>query len=302
MASVGKSLDTLKNQFHSRSVNYTYFRNITTEDIERIKKIIERRTEGTKYSIQINKGLENYYLALYYLTRPTASRDLPSFDEKILYLILSTDPNLTTIKLFLETNIPIKEEIDKIEDSKEKERKLQERNTIIHDYIQRVRNAIGFYDEKYLRYESTLLNGILKEQEFASDVKTPSIMEIEKRASKIINLNIISDLNLARLKRIAEKYQIEAKDSTDLNSLAYNLINRPKSLHLYTIEEQVILFLLIADPTLRLLTIFEEESTYPKMEQRAKEELGFYGKGCLKAEQLYHKKFEPTKKVSAWTI
>ena len=299
----GKSIDTLKNQLHSRSKTYNNFQGVTEHRIAKIKSIIERRKETKKYrGIQINKGLDNYYQVLEYLTSPTASFELKTFDEKILLLILATDPELKTIKIFTQSDIPLKEPILKIEDEKERAQKLEERKEAIQLFASKVRQEIGFYDEQFLRYENALWNGLMKENGFVEDVKIPSINSLLSRSVNIKNLDIISLPNLERLKRIATKWHIEAKDPKDLNSLAYNIINRYKVLHIYTLEEQVVLFILVADHSLELLRMFAEESKYEKLEQRALDELGFYHKGLIRAEQLYHDKFEPTKKVSSWTI
>ncbi len=91
MAYDTKSLETLKRQFHSRSVTFNNFRDITNEDVETLKQIIankKRFTEPKSSKYSNNDGLMNYLNTLRYLTNPTISQDLSTFDEKILYLIL----------------------------------------------------------------------------------------------------------------------------------------------------------------------------------------------------------------------
>ena len=297
----GKSLITMQQQFHTRAVSFEDFKNITDKDIQRIKEQIKAHSKNTKKIYGTNLGLMNYINTLQYLINPTISLELKTFDEKVLYLILSCDPNLEMMDAFLSSEItPLQD----IEDAAVEARKAlkEQRNKEIALYESEVRKRIGFYDPKLLRYESLLHRGLFKKEGFVADVKSPSIGSLLKRSEKIENINIINALNLLRLKSIAERWAVEAKDPKDLNSLAYNLLNRYKDLHIYTVEEQVILFMLVADPELDLLRIYEEESTIPKMEARAIEEIGFYNKGLVNVEKLYHQKFEPEKQISAWTI
>lgn len=298
----GKNLETLKNQFHSKSVSFNNFKNMTQNDIDRIKKLVERKKGFTnKPSIYGNLGLMNYTNTLQYLINPTISQELKTFDEKIMYLILAVDPELQTIKTFIETEIIPISDINEETDEKRKEELKKLRKEQQSAYISDVRKKIGFYDQELIKYESILHRGLLKEEGFISGVKAPSIGTIIRNATLVKNLNIVSENTLQRLKSICERWYVEAKDPSDLNSLAYNLLNNYKALHIYTVEEQVLLFILIGDPNLDLLKIFEEESNYNKMKERALKELGFYGKGLISVEQYYHDRFEPETKLSAWT-
>lgn len=298
------NLDTLKNQFHSRSVSFQDFKNITNEDVARIRELINAKLpkiENTK-TYDRNQGLDNYINTLRYLTNPTISQELKTFDERILFLILSCDPDLNHYYRFLESDITPASYIEDEENEKKKQELRNKRKQEINSYSTEVRTRTGFYDSKLLRYESLLHRKLLKQVGFYSDIKLPSLKVLLSRSEGIENINGISAISLERLQSIKERWLKEAKDPSDLNSLAYNLLKSFKELHIYTVEEQVLTFILIADPELDLLRIFEEESNYKEMEKRAKQELGFYNKGLIKVEQLYHDKFEPDKKLSAWTI
>ena len=297
------NVDTLKRQFHSRSVTFNKFINITEEDIARIKKMISSRAQSkVNNGINLYPGLNNYINTLRYLTNPTILKDLSTFDEKILYLILSCDPDFETMKTFISSEITPSSYIDDEEDETKKRNLKEKRKQELQAYSDQVRNKIGFYDGNLLKYESILSRGLFKKQGFLSDIKIPSLKTIFEHAGIIKNLNIINEVNLTRLQAIRDKWLEEAKDPSDLNSLAYNLLNRYKDLGIYTVEEQIIVFMLIADPELNLLKIYEEESNFNRMQTRAKEELGFFSKGLINVEQLYHDKFEPDKKLSAWTM
>lgn len=302
MAYDAKSLETLRRQFHSRSVTFNNFQGITNEDVETLKQIIANKKKyfEAKQSLFSNSGLNNYINTLRYLTNPTISQELSTFDEKVLYLILSCDPELITMKTFISSDILPASRINEEDDKKRKgleQRRYQE----LEQYATAVRQELGFYDGSLLKYESILSRRLLKKQGLITDVKIPSLDKLLKRAELIKTLDIITDNSLIRLRSICEMWLNEAKDPADLNSLAYNLINRFKELHIYNIEEQLIIFILIADPNLDLLRIYEEESNFNQMKVRAKNELGFYNKDLIKVERLYHDKFEPEKEISAWT-
>lgn len=294
------NLDTTKEQFHAKSVSFKGFKEMSLEDVERIKKLMESKTLGGKKQF-INAGLDTYTNTLRYLINPTIHRELKTFDEKIMFLILSVDPELKNLQLFLGSEITPLRDIQEAKDPFEATALKTLRKEQINDYITRVRKALGFYDANLLKYEKILAQGLLKQEDFVTGVRIPSIKQLMDIAERIKNLDIITNSNLIRLKRIAQKWFTEAKDPSDLNSLAYNLLNNYKNLHIFTIEEQMVLFILIGDPNLDLLRIFEEESKMDMVEERAISELGFYGRGFIKVEKLYHDKFMPTKEISPWT-
>ncbi len=296
------NLDTVRRQLHSRSVSFNNFNEITEKDIERIKRKIEslKAFSAPKYSY-VSEASNNYVSTLKYLTNPQISAEYKTFDEKILHLILATDPDFITFKTFLASNITPIADINDEQDEKRRRQLQDQRRLEIETFENEVRKQIGFYDGNLIKYERILTMTLFKTEGFISDVKTPSLNPLLKRAELVKNINVITELNLKRLKLVAERWTTMAKDPQDLNSLAYNLLNKYKDMHIHTIEEQIILFILIADPELDLLRIFEEESTYQKMQERAQEEKGFYNKGLVNVERLYHDKFEPEKVISAWT-
>ncbi len=300
MAIYRPNLDTTKEQFHAKSVSFKGFKEMSLEDVERIKKLMESKTLGGKKQF-ISAGLDTYTNTLRYLINPTIHRELKTFDEKIMFLILACDPELQTFELFLQSEIIPQSEIEKASDPFEVAELKNLRKEQINAYVSIVRQKIGFYDSNLLKYEKILSEGLFKKESFVSDVKAPSINAIVDRAAAVKNIDSINNTNLSRLKRIVEKWLIEAKDPSDLNSLAYNLLNNFKSFHIFTVEEQVVLFMLIADPNLDLLRIYEEESKMDDIKERALSELGFYSQGFINLEKLYHKKFLPTEKISSWT-
>ena len=291
----------LQRQFYDKTVSFNNFRNITKESIESILTKIKLRAKRAQESESryTNNSLNNYIKTLQYLINPKIGLELKTIDERLLYLILSVDPDFKMFEAFLESDI-IPESDIKSASAEEQPALQQKRKTSITSFSDRVRDEIGFYDPNLLKYESALKKGLLKEKGFFSKVRIPTISSLIRKADKVANLDVISDLNLGRIKYLIQKWYTEAKDPQDLNSLAYNIINN-RELHLFVPEEQVLFFTLIADPDLSLLTIYEEECTIDKIKARAQREVGFITKGMLNIERLYHDKFEPEKQISAWT-
>ena len=294
-------LSVMRNQFYQRAVSFNGFRDITLEDVQGILSLIkERKSRVTKpTSIFISTGLDNYIQTLRYLLNPKIGLELRTIDERLIYLILATDPNFETFNSFLASNIISTHDIESAP-AVEQKRLAKERENALSAYETQVRETIGFYDPRLLKYESILKKGLLKSSGFFQGVIIPSINGLLKKADNIESFDNISSNILERIKLLKEKWCIEAKDPKDLNSLAYNILNN-REIRLYTPEEQILFFILVADPDLRLLTIYEEESKRDRINERALKEVGFVSNGLIKSEQLYHDKFEPEKQVSAWT-
>ena len=187
------NLETLRKQFHSRSVTFQNFNSITNEDITRIRELVNARCpkqESTKTQ-EINQGLNNYINTLRYLTNPTISLELKTFDEKVLFLILSCDPDLETIKMFLSSDITPTSYIEDEENEKKKQELTNKRRQELNAYTTEVRKKIGFCDTQLIKYESLLHRGLLKEQGLVSGVKKRYLNSLLKRSSLIENINII---------------------------------------------------------------------------------------------------------------
>ena len=301
MAYVNLDLTSLKKQLYSRDVTFNYFRDLSEKDlkelIERAKFRNERFKKPDSYPGYVK--LENYVSTLQYLTSSRVSFDFDSFDKKILFFILSNDPGFKTYNLYLQSKIVPMDEIEQYTGLK-RLFLTEARNRAEADYIAKVREEIGFYDEEFLKYEMILKQTLIKTQGFLSDVKIPSIRLITNKANNIEALTITQE-SFEKVKKIAEKWYTQAKDPSDLNSLAYNILNNAEEIPVLTDQEQLLLIVLVGDPDLKLLTIYEEECTKDRQVDRAMNEVGFYNKGMINFEKQYHKQFEPEKQIYSWT-
>lgn len=302
MAYVNLDLPSLQRQFYSREVTFNYFRGLTDKDIKELSAKAELRNERLKERISFPNyiKLENYISVLRFLNNSRVSSEIDTFDKKILFFVLSVDPEFRAYKLYLQSKIVPIQEIE-LSEGIHKLYAVETSKRAFQDYQSKVHEELGFYDDELLKYESLLKQTIMKDNHFLNGVNIPSKKSITRKADTIENLNFINPERLERIKKLVERWYTEATDPSDLNSLAYNILNNKEIIPHLSDQEQVLLFTLVGDPDLKLLSIYEEESTQEKIRERALNEVGFYSKGMINFEKLYHKQFEPEKQISSWT-
>ena len=81
----------------------------------------------------------------------------------------------------------------------------------------------------------------------------------------------------------------------------YITTNQMQLIGLNTFAEQLAFYILVVDPNLDMLRIYEEESMIPNVEERIIEEFGYYNAELIKIEKKFHQRFCPSKKLSVWT-
>ncbi len=302
MAYVNLDLPSLQKQFYSREVNFNYFKGLTDKDIKELSAKAQIRNERLKERIGFPNyiKLENYISVLRYLNNAKTSIDLDSFDKKILFFVLSVDPEFKAYDLYLKSRIVPIQEIE-LSTGIQQYYAIETSKRAFKDYQSKVQEELGFYDSELLKYESLLKQTIMKDNHFLNGVNIPSKRSITRKADTIEDLNFINPMRLEAIKKLVERWYTEATDPSDLNSLAYNILNNKEVIPFLSDQEQVLLFTLVGDPDLKLLSIYEEESTQQKISERALNEVGFYSKGMINFEKLYHKQFEPEKQISSWT-
>ena len=93
-----------------------------------------------------------------------------SFDEKLAFLIMMTDPELVTFKEFLKVHLPSISSISNIENQKERTMALEERHQILQQFETAVREQIGFYDVKLLKFEEQFFKRFYSKKELITQV------------------------------------------------------------------------------------------------------------------------------------
>lgn len=305
MASSIIPLDSYRTKLFQRERDSKRFLELSEEDLVLLSKKVYKKEEimddvllqGTKNM----SNLERYRRTLQYLTSPLIGLEFRTFDERIAFLIMMVDPNLVTFKEFLKTDLISLEEIEKVADDKEKCRLRNIRSQTISAYETSVREKIGFYDVKLLKYEELYFKRFFGEKELVTEVNSHNQDSFIKRSKLLKDFNSISDERYERLTDLAQIWLSVAPDKFNSKVATYSVTNQKKLLGLNNLAEQLTLFILLVDPNLNMLKIYEEECMIKNTERRTIEEFGYFNMDLISLERKYHDRFCPNKQVSIWS-
>lgn len=305
MASSIIPLDSYRTKLFQRERDSKSFLELSEEDLVLLTKKVYKKEElmddvllqGTKKM----SNLERYRRTLQYLTSPLIGLEFRTFDEKIAFLIMMVDPNLVTFKEFLKTDLISLEEIEKAADDKEKCRLRNIRSQTISAYEASVREKIGFYDVKLLKYEELYFKRFFGEKELVTEVNSHNQDSFIKRSKLLKDFNSISDERYERLTDLAQIWLSVVPDKFNSKVATYSVTNQKKLLGLNNLAEQLTLFILLVDPNLNMLKIYEEECMIKNTERRTIEEFGYFNMDLIALERKYHDRFCPNKQVSIWS-
>ena len=303
MAPIFKPVEYYTSKFYEKGKESKRFMDLTEDDLKELKKKVEEKRQMmsdnvTFRSVHMPK-FDVYQSALEYLTNPTIHLKYRTFDERVAFLIMMVDPELVLFREYLKLNAISKEEIAKVEDKKERAALLQKRNQAILNFQSTVREKLGFYDAKLIKYEEMYFNKFLGEKELITEVGNNNQEAIIFRAKVLSNFDSVSDERFEQLKDIAQGCLSIAPYDTKVAT--YSVINQKKLLGLSGMAEQLALFILLVDSELDMLRIYEEESMMSEVERRIIEQFGYYNPELLKLEKKFHKRFCPDKELSFWT-
>ena len=303
MAPIFKPVEYYTSKFYEKGKESKRFMDLTEDDLKELKKKVEEKRQMmsdnvTFRSVHMPK-FDVYQSALEYLTNPTIHLKYRTFDERVAFLIMMVDPELVLFREYLKLNVISKEEIAKVEDKKERAALLQKRNQAILNFQSTVREKLGFYDAKLIKYEEMYFNKFLGEKELITEVGNNNQEAIIFRAKVLSNFDSVSDERFEQLKDIAQGCLSIAPYDTKVAT--YSVINQKKLLGLSGMAEQLALFILLVDSELDMLRIYEEESMMSEVEKRIVEQFGYYNPELLKLEKKFHKRFCPDKELSFWT-
>lgn len=306
MASSFIPLETLRRKFYQKEHGSNKLMNVTDEKLSLLMDKVEHKqkmdSDNTGCCLSRFSKLERYLNSLRYLTNPFIHLELPSFDERVIFLMMMNDPELVTYREFLKTNLISMTEISKVEDIKERSQLIRLRDQTLAMYETRVRETIGFYDPKLLKYEEMFFKKFLSKKELVTEVEISNQDSFVEHAKTIESFDSISDVRYEKLVNIAQGCLALVPGKYDSRVATYNITVQRELLGLRSLEEQVALFILLVDSDLDMLRIYEEESMMPNVKRRIKEEFGYYNKDLLPIERKFHKRFCPEKELSIWTM
>lgn len=301
MALVFIPIENLQTKLYQREKEHKKFQNLSEEQLAEVAKKVYKKQEN-KGNAQSNESkLDRYYKTLQHLTNPYIHCDLKTYDERIAFLIMMTDPYLITYKEFLKLNLVSNEEIAKEEDEKEKRILLEKRKKALLDYEKTVREKIGFYDPRLIKYEEAFFNRVYSERELITEVENISPENLMFRAKLLKSFDNVSDERFEELKEIAQGWLSIVTEKPNSKTALFSVLNQKNLLGIKTVTEQLALYILLVDPELDMLSIFEEESKMQTVEDRITEEFGYFNKEMLILEKKFHKRFCPEKELSIWS-
>ena len=295
-------IDYYKTKFYQKENNSKKFSELSEKKLSILSEKVYKKQEATmnNQSERISK-LERYQKTLQYLTNQYIHLDLPTFDERIAYLIMMTDPNLITFKEFLKIDLISMSEITKIEDEEERNRLKKIRNQTISIYESTVREKIGFFDLKLLKYEELFFKKFFNEKELITEVRNNNQNNFMILAKSLKDFNSISDKRYEELVNIAQTWLSLVTEKYNFKTAVYSITNQKKLLNLTSLAEQLTLFILIIDSNLDMLKIYEEESMMKNIEERIIKQFGFFNIELLILEKKFHNRFCPEQKLSVWS-
>lgn len=277
---------------------------LSEEQLSILAKNVYRRLESiSTLSEKADKKskLELYQNTLQYLTTPPVYLNLRTFDERIAYLIMMTDPNLVTFKEFLKTDLISLSDIDKTESQKEKNVLRKTREQTISTYKSIVREKIGFFDVKLLKYEELFFKRFFNEKELVTEVGSNNQDSLITKAKFLKDFNSISDDRYEELVSVAQTWLSLIPDKYNSKVATYSVTKQKKLLGLTNSTEQLALFILLVDSNLDMLKIYEEECTFENIEERIINNFGYFNKDLIALERKFHDRFCPDKELSVWS-
>ena len=295
-----------RTKFYQKERESKKFQTMDEEQLASVAKKLYRKEEISSNDVnpfqspRITK-LDKYIKVLQYLSNPSIHMEIKTFDERLAYLIMAVDPYLVTFKEFLKINLMTIEEITRIENLKERNRLFDERNQIICEYESTVRDQIGFFDAKLLKYEELFFKRFYNNKELITQVGQHNEDKFLLLSCLIQSFDSISNERYQELVEKAEVWLSMVPEKYRSKIATYSITNQKDLIGLDTLAEQYAFYILIVDGNLDMLRIYEEESMIPKTEERIQEEFGFYNPSMITLEKLFHSRFCPEKKISIWS-
>lgn len=285
-------------RFYGREGRFNNFLNITEEVIDNIKQELQTFFNNIE-SDKLNY-YQRYEKVYDFLGSPIAATKFKTFDEQVLFLIFALDPDLLYLKTYKDTcTISLRE----VEAADNKSKKLLEaqRSEQKHIFTRNIRDAFGICDSKILRYEALYFEHIIKPETYTTKVTGDAATVFFKFASFVRSFERITDERFEELKAIVDDYKELVPNINNLHVLAYNILYKRRGFKTLNIRERYALFIYIIDPELKVLKIYEEESTMNEIRRRCIEEFGYFNEVLIRLEMLYHQRFCPNKKISLWS-
>ena len=232
MSPVFIPLEHSRKKFYQRENCSKRFFELSPERLTEIAKLVYKKQEINDNMLSRSSErflkLDRYQKTLQYLTNPYIHLELGSFDERMAYLIMMCDPNLVTFKEFLKLDLISISEISNIENKDERNHLMLQREQTIAAYETAVRDKIGFFDTKLLKYEEMFFRNFFSEKELITEVGINSQNTLMKMAKSLRDFNSISDERYEHLINLAQCWLSYVSEENNSKTAAYSVMNQKK--------------------------------------------------------------------------
>lgn len=291
------------NKFFDTVGKFNNFLGMDEETIKRLNQLLEEiKTNGEiKKRYQPFERAYGFYVATIKYLLELEDEGIISVDERMYLFINIVDKDLRVFEVF--SNNPMHDNDDiKIVEDKELQRRMYRVNYESNRKREKVLDDIlGIKDDRIFEYEEIYHKNVIYRKKIIKEVNKDYVPEIVRLADRYENIYDVGTVRFDELKGIAQYLRKEIKD-TNLSVLAHAILYQNDLLGLENALEQLIVFLLAADPSFHLIDIYEEESKYQQIKMRAIDELGFYAKRLVALEKKIIKKYLPNEKEANWML
>lgn len=272
-------------KFYSNAKGFSQFEFINADIVEKIKNKVMELLPERLYPKNSDK---RYLQTLKYLTDPKTKKICDSFDEQILFLILAIDPDLTIYSYFLKNGYSLRDP---------EEIRRSKANALIDFIIARV----GYFDPEFIKFEETFFLKYLKNGDVLSHINKDCSTFLDLLMT-ISSFKDISESEYRFISKKAEYYFTVCEDPKSVTTLCFNVNNPNSVLELYSVPYKIIFLIMVIDPDLMALKIYEEESNEERIKERTIQALGFFHEGLAKAEDAFRRRFCLERNVSDWIL
>jgi hypothetical protein len=197
-----------KTKLYQREKEFKKFEKLDEEDLAELAKRIYHKQENRSVNSYFHKDkLTNYMETIKYLTNPQIHMELKTYDERIAYLIMATDPELNAFKEFLKVDITSSKKINDEKDENTKKSLITQRESEILGLQSKIREKIGFYDSKLIKYEEVFFYKFICQRELITDVKKDFISKALYLVNFVTSFNRITDERYEELKEVMEDFE-----------------------------------------------------------------------------------------------
>ena len=207
IASGIKSIEEIRAKLYHRNKEYKKFNKIAQKRVFEIYKDSLRFLERIQSKISYydrNYKLGVYIETLLYLSNPNIYNKYQTYDERLVFLILTVDPELRHFQHNALTNTISVARINSNPEEKSSLEKMQSNQR--KRFEKNVRSEFQFLDEELLRYEKDFFNKFFKDEKLLlkENVKVQTPLAIDTIYSLAALNNIVDDLSSVSEERCEE--------------------------------------------------------------------------------------------------